>query len=516
MGMYSKEQIDKAARVDIAGYLSHKGERLVRVGNEYKLIYRDAQGEHDSIFIRESKWYDHKNQIGGNTITFLQHFYDMTFLEAVDDLLNGETPTIDNKQYKNDFIPPKKELKLLPKGKDTKKVFDYLVKQRFLSSEIVLYFVSRGLIYQESRYGNVVFVGLDEHGEPKSACQKSTNNYHFKNTLEDSDKKYGFHHKGTNDRLFVFESAVDLLSYLTLYPKDWKENSYLALDGLGAKAMIHFLDTYVNLDEVHICIDYDAAGIETFDKFKDMLIEKNYSTDKIVREYPICKDWNEVLKANNGETPILPELHPRLELFKKQIQNFNRLNSDTENGYIKWKVQETKELGVEFLIKQMNREADMLSEHLIVSKNKKYLTKQGEAKAVKIADLTLSALCELKAKEQVLPKETLYSETLNELKKEYKPYQDKHGNVRRIDDLKKEMNLVNKAFKNQETSLFLYLKDVAGSSIRLYINNLFVRQELEKSIEVQGENNIKESNAQEKKEDSVCVCEEGERVCQIS
>ncbi len=64
-----------------------RGEKLEHVGREHKLIYYDSSGKHDSITIRGSKWFDHKNQTGGGAIKFMQEFYGMDFQTAVQELL---------------------------------------------------------------------------------------------------------------------------------------------------------------------------------------------------------------------------------------------------------------------------------------------------------------------------------------------------------------------------------------------------------------------------------------------
>ena len=51
-----------------------------------------SSGRHDSITLRGSTWFDHKNQVGGGAIKFMQEFYDMDFQTAVHELL-GQTIT---------------------------------------------------------------------------------------------------------------------------------------------------------------------------------------------------------------------------------------------------------------------------------------------------------------------------------------------------------------------------------------------------------------------------------------
>ena len=494
MGLYSNEQIEKAAQIDLVSYLHSKGERLVRVGSEYKLIYTDAWGEHDSVLIRGNKWYDHKNQDGGNTIKFLCAFYGMSFGEAMEDLLDGEEPKTGFILYRNSDVKKEKKKFVLPKkSKSIQKAFSYLTKERFLSPEIVNHFINRGVIYEEKRYGNVVFVGMDENAAPMSACQKNTKN-DFRNTVEGSDKKYGFHHLGQGNRLYVFESAVDLMSYLTICPENWKEQSYIALDGMTHKAMLHFLEIYKHLNEIHICVDYDEAGIEAYDKFKDLLVEKGYESDKIVRELPICKDWNEMLKAANGIDPILPQLHPRMEEYNKQLKNLGILNSKTESDYMKWKTKGMENLNMKFLMEKIFDEFTALERNVLNIDERKYLSKEGERHAVRFSDLSLTAYCELQPKDDLIPKQTMYWNAINNLKEEYKPYKDKQGTTRRICDLKKEMDLVKTAYLNQEPSLSLHLNNVADTSMRLYVNNIINHLVIEQSIdnEQKQKSNLKE------------------------
>ncbi|RGG20106.1 hypothetical protein DWY44_13055, partial [Ruminococcus sp. AF25-19] len=89
---FTDEQKQLANSVNLEEFLRMRGEKLERVGIEHKLIYYDGSGKHDSITIRGSTWFDHKNQVGGGAIKFMQEFYDMDFQTAVQELL-GQTVT---------------------------------------------------------------------------------------------------------------------------------------------------------------------------------------------------------------------------------------------------------------------------------------------------------------------------------------------------------------------------------------------------------------------------------------
>ena len=84
---FTDEQKVLANSVDLEEFLRMRGEKLERVGREHKLIYYDSSGKHDSITLRGSTWFDHKNQVGGGAIKFKQEFYGMDFQTAVQELL---------------------------------------------------------------------------------------------------------------------------------------------------------------------------------------------------------------------------------------------------------------------------------------------------------------------------------------------------------------------------------------------------------------------------------------------
>ena len=72
---FTDEQKVIANSVDLEYFLRSRGETLEKVGREYKLIYSDGNGRHDSITMSGSTWFDHKNQTGGGAIKFMQYFH---------------------------------------------------------------------------------------------------------------------------------------------------------------------------------------------------------------------------------------------------------------------------------------------------------------------------------------------------------------------------------------------------------------------------------------------------------
>ena len=306
MGRFSNEQLADAKRTDLEALLRRRGETLQRSGGECRWIRRDGSGEHDSVTIRGNSWFDHKNQIGGDAIGFLQEFDGLTFREAVAELI-GDTPTANRSPVlRHEPVPtpnPRKPFALPPRHSDARRVFAYLCKSRGIDREVVTHFVRAGLLYEDAEHHNAVFVATDADEKPCGGLKKSTNtSSNFRQTLEGSDTRYAFRHKGVSSRVFVFEAAVDMLSYITMHQDEWQEHSYLALDGLSPKSLLQFLNENPEVREIDLCVDNDEGGHKGVARITAQLAELGY-TD-VQSNLPTLKDWNESLIAQNENAVV--------------------------------------------------------------------------------------------------------------------------------------------------------------------------------------------------------------------
>lgn len=465
MAYYTKEQIDKANKVDLEEYLRFRGEHLKQTGSESRLIYRDSTGEHDSISVRGNRWYDHKNQNGGYTVKFLQEFYGLTFKEAMQELLNGEIPEHRKDETTNLLLKkPKAKFQLPEKADNMKRLFAYLTKTRFLSADVVKFFVEQKLLYQEKTHNNIVFVGIDKNATPRYASEKSAAGGGFKMTVTGSDAQYGFCWRGGGQHLFVFEAAVDLLSYITLYPEEWQKENYIALDGVSPKPLLKFVEDHKEtIMDVHICTDYDPAGIEAAEKLMDLLLAAGYSMEQLHRKYPLYKDWNEQLKTENNVEPILPQAHPKKVTYHKIVHRLGIMNAKTEEPYMKWKENGFAKKGIIFYIDTIKKEFEQVQKE---AENKREDTlKKLEASLLRMVDLSVDLMCVIE-NQQELPKLTAYQNTVMELEKEYKAYLDHSKMKARFNTLQKEISCLEKALQKDSQSLFLCLKKVADLSIK--------------------------------------------------
>lgn len=334
---FSDEDLYRANNADLVTFLESHGERVKRVGATFQYIYTDAAGTHDSVTISGGKWYDHKNQRGGFAVKFLQEFLGFSFQDSVLELLGGNCSSQIEKPSTKPVVKP---FELPEANSDMRRVFAYLTKQRFINPQIISHFAHEHKIYEDKKFHNVVFVGTDENGVPKQASVRSTISFRkpFRITVAGSDTNYSFSHFGNDGKLFVFEAPIDMLSFITLNPNDWKNHSFIAMNGVYESALLKALESHSDLKSIYLCTDNDEGGIEAAERLRDILRAKNY--ENVFRILPQNKDWNEDLKAHNS-AEFLPSVpHERKEKYLDLAANLretkinpNRISADLISIY---------------------------------------------------------------------------------------------------------------------------------------------------------------------------------------
>lgn len=281
---YTKTQIDRANGVNLEDFLRSQGETLIRSGREYRWK------AHDSLTVRENKWFRHSQSKGGFPIDFVMEFYGKSFPEAVQ-MLTGEAGT--EKNNVPDAVPPA-EFHLPLHNSTADSAIQYLTDRRGLNRKLVEAFLISGDIYEDAQHHNVVFVGRDRSGIPRYAHVRGTAEQ-FRQDVTGSDKSYSFRYEGAGNQLFVFEAPIDLLSFICLYPKDWQTRSYLSLGGVAGKALDRFLSECKDIQKVFLCLDNDIAGNDACIR----LLSGIPDTVTVMRLVPARKDWNEVLQSQS-------------------------------------------------------------------------------------------------------------------------------------------------------------------------------------------------------------------------
>ena len=324
---YTKEQIDRANETDLEQFLRNQGETLTRSG-------KDMQWEkHDSLKIRGNKWFQFSSDKGGYPIDFVMEFYGKTFPEAME-MLIGEKA-----EGQPGAVPdPSPEFRLPLRNTNNDIAKNYLVTERGISIELVNLFLQSGDIYEDAKHHNVVFIGRDQNGIPRYAHCRGTKEK-FRQDISGSDKSYGFYHQGTDNVLCVFEAPIDLLSFISLFPKDWKDHHYLALGGVSDRALKRYLAEHPNINHVFLALDMDEPGEEACVKL-NAIIPEGF---KVYRLKAPVKDWNELLLHKEE----YPALRDKLSYFDLRPEDKTEHKTKAEDlvPMIRMSDIETKEVG---------------------------------------------------------------------------------------------------------------------------------------------------------------------------
>ena len=316
---YTSDQIDRAASTDLESWLESQGEKLLKSGREQRLD-RDR-----SVTVRGNQWYDHSRQQGGNAITFVQRYYNLSFPEAVKRLLDGEPAT-----YSPADKPeaPVKLFEAPERNADMRRVFAYLTITREIDPEVVRAFAKAGTLYEDTKRHNAIFLGRDEDGVSRHAHARSTNTegQSFKLNLEGSDARYSFHHIGSSPELYVYEAPIDMLSYISLHPDNWQQHSYVACCGLSTKAVHQVLNTHPEIRSVHLCLDNDEAGRGAVERMTGELSPIGYT---VRPEHSVYTDWNEDLIATRFYEAQKSTPPATMEAQKAEIQRREKETLDT-------------------------------------------------------------------------------------------------------------------------------------------------------------------------------------------
>ena len=294
--LFTEEQIKTAKSIDLLAYLqTYEPDNLRKIGKEYCLA------EHDSLKISNGKWFWHSRGFGGySAYNFLVKVRGMTFKDAIQTLLDGQTKYIPVQKNHSPAKLPKEPLILPTANKNNDAVYAYL-QCRGIDKDVIKRCIENGSLYESTKH-HCVFVGFDGN-KSKYACVRSTDG-NIKQDVKNSDKRYGFvlPPKNAESRtLAIFESPVDVLSHASIYEMSGKEwDRYrVSLGGVSSLSLINFLEQHTEIANIHISLDNDKAGKEATNRIiKELLADKRFSHIKITVAPPPMgnKDFNDTLR----------------------------------------------------------------------------------------------------------------------------------------------------------------------------------------------------------------------------
>ena len=452
--LYSDEQIAVANNVNLVNFLQMEGESLMKSGKDMRW------SRHTSVTVRGNQWYEWKSQEGGYPIEFLKRYFQYDFKQAMEVLLSasGEVglASIEQAEPKEFILPPRNDT--------MNRAYGYLMNTRFIDKEVIDEFVKRDLIYEDSTYHNVVFVGYDEEGVARHAHKKSTftnKSKSFRGNVDGSDPKYTFHYIGNSNKLFVFEAPIDMLSYISLNKHNWTEHSYIALNGLGTKGLEHMIETYPHLRLFLLCFDHDIAGIEGTERVLDMMFEKGLYEVGIIQ--PNNKDFNEDLKHVHGVETIKAVDNPKYDEVTTVI---NELKNSV-NYY-------------EFSGTDVDAIARLYA-RLSYSYNKK-----GENDFVMINEKLEDMLIHTLSAEHYHLYDTPFyngSDAWENLREDYRSYKDRNNMNRCMENILESVKALKESHDNNE-SLEIMQKNYRNLASNILYLQLNCRRELERIMEM--------------------------------
>lgn len=304
MGKYlPKILVDEAKKMDLLTYLrNYEPSELVRESsNQY------CTREHDSLKISNGYWHWCSKGIGGkNAVDYLEKVKNIKFPDSARIVLEKMKIKVPNYEIKQEKTKPK-ELILPPKNDNFNRAKSYLIS-RGINEEIIQECIEKGLIYEEKQYHNVVFVGYDNDKKPRYAGLRATNESKFKADATGSNKEYSFRLESSKktDTIFIFESAIDLLSYATFlkgYGYNWEEKTLISLAGIYQPSSVisdskvpiaieKYLEKHKEIKKIYLCFDNDDAG-KNASKALQTKLKNNY---RVIEKPPkMGKDYNDYL-----------------------------------------------------------------------------------------------------------------------------------------------------------------------------------------------------------------------------
>ena len=301
MSYYTEDQIKQARSIDLLTYLQTcEPSELVRLrGSTY------CTREHDSLKISNGKWYWWSRGFGGRSaLDYLTKVKGLSFTDAMKLLTNeeGSLPAFNAETGSNQN---EKRL-LLPERSDTPKEITKYLTGRGIDKDLIDACIHKGVLFESLPYHNCVFVGYDQKGIARYGCYRSTNDIKMMGDLAGSDKKYSFRTNSEGRTLHVFESPIDLLSYMTLVNMKtgrWLTEPMLSLGGVYRPsgdpskrrlpiALQNMLEDHPEVTTISLHLDNDVAGRAAACNIEDQL-KTRYN---IRMEFPpYGKDFNDYL-----------------------------------------------------------------------------------------------------------------------------------------------------------------------------------------------------------------------------
>ena len=159
-----------------------------------------------------------------------------------------------------------------------------------------------------------------ETPEVMQAVNKKLKN--FKGVSQGTTDSYFQYDRGTPDKAYVFESAIDLMSFMQLYPNE-NNCKFVAMAGLKPTAVEELLSK--NLTAI-LCVDNDIAG----DKFRKSFGDRCLSATDCKNNG--VKDYNELLKMRFPKRDFHNAVEDMVQWSREVISNEREVRNGTHRN----------------------------------------------------------------------------------------------------------------------------------------------------------------------------------------
>ena len=459
----SADIIKKINNMPIMDYIKKIGIEVKQVSPNNSDYFKIPHNGGTYITPSKNVWNCFAMKTGSKSvIQFVQFIDNVSWKEAVDkivDLYNlvEKEKISEITPKKADVLNEKKAFVLPEKAENNKRVFAYLHKSRGIDNDIIQRAYNEKKIYQDAQKGNVIFKVSDNDGNIRGAAWNTTltseEHKGKKGFVEGSKRDYPFELRGTNNELHIFESPIDMMSYMTIQQNanyiNIEDSTFIATWGINSEEMIiKYLEKNPHITD--ITIGYDNDKIDDTSKFHwnygqraAALLKReleNLDEKYIVQiDTPKQKDFNDDLLQMvkdgkiNYEVKNLKEFVDEKEQEKKKIvrieqkiDNLKHSINERELDVLYAESSDSKEsLWAE--IEKIKKKIAILEQRIYEIKEKAINNKSLNTKDENISRKIPKALEDLYTQEQAIKNEAKavinsieeMQDKLNEMKKNY-------------------------------------------------------------------------------------------------
>lgn len=269
----TKEQIRQARRANLADYLLREYPADVKIVGSSLYLRKNP-----SLYVKKNVpgYHDFATGEHGNSIDFLTRHLNCSFMDAVNMLCGFDScPRQKAAMTRIPFLLPAR----------ARPPFDRVVSYltgRGIPPETAMFLIQENLLYQDTPYGNAVFVSPDEDyceirgtgNRPFHGCRKKKSD-RFWYLLTDSKP----------EKAYVCEAAIDAVSLMLIHKAQGIKDPavYVSIGGVANQQAIDRLKR--KKLTVVLAVDNDLAGNECRKRNPDLTVL-----------IPCNKDWNDDLR----------------------------------------------------------------------------------------------------------------------------------------------------------------------------------------------------------------------------